>query len=148
MGEHAVRGVMTSHGDGIYKSDDGGQTWNPIGLSDSRHIAAIRIHPNNPDIIFVAVQGALYGPSQERGIYKSIDGGKSWRKVLYINTTTGGADICMDPNNPRIVYAALWDHQRTPWNIRSGGSGSGLFKSVDGGENWEKIGKRFTRGNR
>lgn len=139
MGEHTVRGVMTAHGDGVYKSEDGGNTWSSLGLFDSRHIAAIRIHPENPDIVFVAVQGALYGSSRERGVFKSIDGGKNWKKVLYINGTTGAADISIDPSNPKILYAGMWDHQRTPWNIRSGGSGSGIFKSSDGGENWEKL---------
>ncbi len=139
MGEHAVRGVMTSHGDGVYKSTDGGQTWKHIGLPDSRHIAAIRVHPQNPDLVYVAVQGALYGPSGQRGIYRSKDGGATWEKVLFINENTGAADLSMDLNNPRILYAGMWDHQRLPWKVRSGGTGSGLWKSTDGGDSWEKL---------
>ena len=139
MGEHAVRGVMTSHGDGVYKSTDGGKTWAYIGLPMSRHISAIRIHPTNPDLVYVAVQGALYGPTRARGIYKSDDGGRTWRRSLFIDKTTGACDLSMDINNPRILYAGMWDHQRTPWSIRSGGPGSGIYKSTDGGENWEKL---------
>lgn len=139
MGEHPVRGVMTSHGDGMYKSLDGGKTWKHIGLNLSRQIAAVRIHPGNPDIVYVAVQGAIYGPSEERGIYKSIDGGESWRKVLFVNNHTGASDLSIDWHNPRILYAGMWDHQRNPWSIRSGGSGSGLYKSTDEGETWFKL---------
>lgn len=141
MGEHAVRGVMTSHGDGLYKSVDGGKTWTFQGLPDSRHIAGIEIHPKDPDLVYVAVQGALYGPSTERGLYRSPNGGKTWERVLYVNPTTGASDISMDPKNPRILYAGMWDHQRKPWKIRSGGPGSGLYKSTDGGDNWEKLGQ-------
>ncbi len=141
MGEHAPRGVMTSYGDGVYKSTDAGKTWKKLGLELTRHIAAIRIHPANPDVVFVAAQGALHGPTTERGIYKSTDGGATWRKVLYVNETTGCADISMDMNNPRILYAAMWDHQRLPWEIRSGGPGSNLYKSTDGGETWALLTK-------
>jgi photosystem II stability/assembly factor-like uncharacterized protein len=140
MGEHAPRGVMSSHGDGVYKSNDGGKTWTHLGLSATRHISAIRVHPQNPDIVFVAAQGAVFGPNEERGIYKSEDGGRSWRKVLYIDANTGASDLSMDFSNPRVLYAGMWDHQRSPWHIRSGGPGSGLYKSTDGGENWRKIG--------
>ncbi len=139
MGEHPVRGVMTSHGDGMYKSTDGGKTWSHIGLPMSRHIAEIRIHPQNPDIVFVAVQGALHGPSADRGIYKTLDGGKTWKKIFYIDQNTGCADLSMDAHNPRILYAGMWDHRRTPWQVRSGGTGSGLYKSTDGGESWEQL---------
>ncbi len=139
MGEHAVRGVMTSHGDGVYKSTDAGRTWEHCGLEDSRHIAAIRIHPTNPELVYVAVQGELYGPSAERGIYRSTDGGGSWEQVLFVNDTSGAADLSMDGTNPRILYAATWDHQRLPWKIRSGGSGSGIHKSTDGGTTWKKL---------
>jgi photosystem II stability/assembly factor-like uncharacterized protein len=138
-GEHPVRGVMTSHGDGMYKSTDGGKSWKYSGLPDSRHIAEIRIHPNDPNLIFVAVQGALYGPSPERGVYKSTDGGETWRKVLFVNETTGASDLSMDASNPEILYAGMWDHQRFPWKIRSGGKGSGLYKSTDGGESWHRL---------
>ena len=139
MGEHAVRGVMTSHGDGVYKSYDGGKTWTHLGLVNARHIAAIRIHPQNPDQVYVAVQGAVHGPTEDRGIYRSNDGGLNWRKVLYVDENTGACDLSMDWHNPRILYAGMWDHRRTPWTIRSGGPGSGLYKSTDGGESWEKL---------
>ncbi|MEL7122846.1 MAG: glycosyl hydrolase, partial [Bacteroidota bacterium] len=138
-GEHPVRGVMTSAGDGVYKSYDGGSTWEHMGLIRSEHISSIVIHPDNPDWVYVAVQGSLYGDSESRGIYVTTDGGKSWKKSLYINSTTGSSDLSMDPNNPRILYAGMWDHQRTPWQIRSGGPGSGIYKSIDGGENWQKL---------
>lgn len=139
MGEHAVRGVMTSHGDGVYKSMDAGKTWLPLGLQDSRHISGIQIHPQNPNIVFVAVQGALFGDSEERGVYRSLDGGKTWEQVLYINASTGASDLSLDLHNPRILYAGMWDHRRSPWTIRSGGTGSGLYKSTDGGVNWQKL---------
>ena len=139
MGEHAVRGVMTSHGDGIYKSTDGGQTWQHSGLPDSRHIAAIRIHPQNPDLVYVAVQGGLWGPNQHRGVYRSKDGGVTWKKVLFVNENTGAADLSMDVTNPRILYAGMWDHQRFPWKVRSGGEGSSIWKSTDGGDTWERL---------
>jgi len=141
MGEHAARGVMTSMGDGVYKSEDAGATWKYMGLEQSRHIANIQIHPTNPDIFYVAVQGAQYGPSQERGIYKTIDGGTTWEKVLYVNDRVGAASLSMDMNNPRILYAAMWDHARTPWQMRSGGPGSGIYKSTNGGEDWTKLEK-------
>ncbi len=141
MGEHPVRGVMSSYGDGVYKSTDAGKTWKKMGLDLTRHIADICINPSNPDIVYVAAQGALYGPSEERGVYKSGDGGATWKKVLYVDEHTGCADLSVDMTNPRILYAAMWDHQRTPWEIRSGGKGSGLYKSTDGGETWKKIEK-------
>ncbi|MEP0987858.1 glycosyl hydrolase [Ekhidna sp.] len=139
MGEHAVRGVMTSSGDGVYKSTDAGKTWKHIGLDKSMHISDVIIHPANPDIVFVSVQGALYGPTSDRGVYKSTDGGISWRKVLFVDNKTGASSLSMDMTNPRILYAAMWDHQRYPWTVRSGGPGSGLYKSVDAGETWEKM---------
>lgn len=141
MGEHAPRGVMTSYGDGVYKSTDAGSTWTKIGLEDTQHISRIRIHPTNPDIVYVAAQGALYGPTQERGIYKSVDGGKIWKKVLYVNDLSGGVELSMDVNTPEVLYAAMWHHQRKPNQVVSGGPGSGLYKSVDGGETWAKIHK-------
>ena len=139
MGEHAPRGVMTSYGDGVYKSTDAGKTWKQLGLELTRHISNIRIHPSNPDIVYVGAQGALHGPSKERGIYKSEDGGKTWKNVLYVDENSGCVDLSMDMNNPRILYAAMWDHRRLPWAIQSGGKGSGLYKSTDGGETWTKI---------
>ncbi len=139
MGEHAVRGVMTSEGDGIYKSLDAGKTWEHIGLEDSKHISEIIIHPKNPDIVYVAVQGALYKSSQKKGIYKTEDGGATWKKILFVNENTGAADLSMDQTNSRILYAGMWDHQRLPWKIRSGGQGSGIYKSTDSGVNWERL---------
>jgi photosystem II stability/assembly factor-like uncharacterized protein len=141
MGEHAVRGVMSSYGDGVYKSTDAGKTWKKTGLDLTRQIADICINPTEPDVVYVAAQGATYGPSEERGVYKSVDGGTTWKKVLYVDEHTGCADLSMDMTNPRILYAAMWDHQRTPWEIRSGGKGSGLYKSTDAGETWKKIEK-------
>lgn len=139
MGEHAVRGVMSSYGDGVYRSTDAGKTWQHLGLSGTMHISRIIIHPENPDKIWVAAQGATFGPSRERGIYTSDDGGRSWRQILFVNPTTGASDLSIDLRNPRVIYAAMWDHQRKPWYIRSGGRGSGIYKSVDGGNNWEKL---------
>jgi photosystem II stability/assembly factor-like uncharacterized protein len=138
-GEHAVRGVMTSHGVGVYRSLDGGKSWEHVGLKNSKHISSIQIHPRNPDILFVAVQGAVHGPTQERGIYRSLDGGINWQRVLYVNETTGASGLSMDPENPRVLYAAMWDHIRYPWQVRSGGPGSGIYKSTDGGRNWGKV---------
>ncbi len=139
LGEHAPRGVMTSHGDGVYKSTNAGKTWSKLGLALTRHIAGISIHPQNPEVVYVAAQGALHGPSKERGVYKSEDGGKTWKNTLFVDENTGCADIKMDMNNPRILYAAMWDHRRTPWQVISGGKGSGLYKSTDAGETWKKI---------
>lgn len=139
MGEHAVRGVMTHHGDGVYKSTDAGKTWKKIGLDHSQHIARIVIHPKDPNTVFVAVQGALYSKSSQRGIYKSTDGGVTWKNVLYVDEKTGCAELSMDMNNPTILYAAMWEHGRLPWKVISGGPGSGLYKSTDGGEHWEKM---------
>ena len=138
-GEHAVRGVMTSYGDGVYKSVDGGTTWKNIGLEQSRHISEICIHPTNPDIVYVGAQGTVHGPNNERGVFKSTDGGAHWKKVLYINDSTGIASLSMDMNNPRILYAAAWEHRRFPWTVSSGGKGSSLWKSVDEGETWTKL---------
>jgi photosystem II stability/assembly factor-like uncharacterized protein len=139
MGEHAVRGVMTHHGDGVYKSTDTGKSWKKIGLDATQHISRIIVHPKNADIIYVAAQGALYSNSKERGVYKSTDGGATWKKVLYVDEKTGAAELSMDWNNPRIMYAAMWEHGRRPWKVISGGPGSGLHKSTDGGETWEKM---------
>lgn len=139
MGEHAVRGVMTHHGDGVYKSTDAGKTWKKTGLELTQHISRIVIHPKDPNIVYVAAQGALYSKSKERGIYKSVDGGITWKNVLYVDDKTGCAEISMDMNNPMILYAAMWEHGRLPWKVISGGTGSGLYKSTDAGEHWEKM---------
>ena len=149
MGEHAARGVMTSMGDGVYISLDAGKTWTNKGLKNSRHISDIIIHPQDPNIIYVSVQGAQYGKSEDRGIYKTIDGGESWKNILFISDSTGASSLSMDMNNPRVLYASMWDHQRKSWQMISGGSNSGLYKSVNSGETWsnlsdglpEKIGK-------
>jgi photosystem II stability/assembly factor-like uncharacterized protein len=139
MGEHAPRAVMTSYGDGVYKSTDAGKTWKNIGLKNTQHISRVVIHPKDPNIIFVAAQGALYGPNKERGIFKSVDGGVSWNKILYVNSLTGCSELSMDYNNPLVMYAAMWEHQRLPWKVISGGPGSGLYKTTDGGETWNQI---------
>ena len=139
MGEHAPRAVMTSYGDGVYKSTDAGKTWKSMGLKATQHISRIVIHPKNPDILFVAAQGALYGPNKERGIFKSEDGGISWNRILYVNDLTGCSELSMDYNNPLVMYAAMWEHQRLPWKVISGGPGSGLYKTTDGGKSWKKI---------
>lgn len=139
MGEHAARGVMTSMGDGVYKSTDAGKTWKHIGLDQTRHISDIIIDPTNPDIVFVSAQGAQYGPSSQRGIYKSIDGGDTWKNVLFADNTTGASDLTMDMTNPTILYAAMWQHRRFPWVMESGGKNSGIYKSVDGGDTWKQL---------
>ena len=139
MGEHAARGVMTSMGDGVYKSTDAGKTWKHIGLDNSRHISDVIIHPTNPDIIYVTAQGSQYGPSSERGVYRTIDGGKNWERMLYVNENTGASSLSMDMNNPRILYAAMWQHRRYPWVMESGGDDSGLYKSTDGGTTWNQM---------
>ncbi len=139
MGEHAARGVMTSMGDGVYKSTDAGRTWKHIGLDKTRHISDVIIDPTNPNIIFVAAQGAQYGPSSQRGIYRSTDGGATWKRTLYINENTGASDVSMDMKNPSILYAAMWQHRRYPWYMESGGKDSGLYKSTDGGSTWKKM---------
>jgi photosystem II stability/assembly factor-like uncharacterized protein len=139
MGEHAPRGVMTSYGDGVYKSHDAGKTWKRIGLEKTQQISRIVIHPKNPDIVFVAAQGAVNGPTQDRGIYKSVNGGDTWTRVLYVNDLTGCAELSMDVHNPQVMYASMWHHQRLPWKVISGGPGSGLYKTHDGGSTWQKI---------
>ena len=139
MGEHAPRGVMTSYGDGVYKSIDAGKTWMHMGLKETQHISRIRIHPTNPDIVYVAAQGALYGPNKERGIFKSEDGGKTWKNVLFVNELTGCSELSMDPKIPETLYATMWEHQRKPNQVVSGGAGSGVYKSTDSGKTWKKI---------
>ncbi len=139
MGEHAPRGVMSSYGDGVYKSTDSGKTWKKMGLENTQHIARIIIHPDNPDIVYVAAQGALFGPNAERGVFKTTDGGSNWEKILYVNELTGASELSMDPTAPDILYAAMWEHQRTPFKVISGGPGSGLYKSTDGGRSWKQI---------
>ncbi|MEL6110848.1 MAG: glycosyl hydrolase, partial [Planctomycetota bacterium] len=141
MGEHAPRGVMTSHGDGVYKSTDGGKTWEHLGLEETEHIARIVIHPKNPDVVYVAAQGSLHAPSESRGIYRTTDGGENWERVHFVNELTGCSELSMDLSNPRVLYATMWEHQRKPWIVISGGEGSGVYKSTDGGDSWEAIHK-------
>ncbi len=138
-GEHAVRGVMTSYGDGVYKSTDAGKTWKNIGLANTRHIADVVVHPNNPDVVYIAAQGTVHGPNNDRGVYKSTDAGATWRKTLFINDSTGVSSLAMDMNNPRILFAATWQHQRLPWKVVSGGNGCAIYKSTDAGETWTKL---------
>jgi photosystem II stability/assembly factor-like uncharacterized protein len=137
-GESAIRSNV-SHGDGVYKSTDSGHTWRNIGLADTRHIGDIVLHPRNPDIVYVAALGHAWGRNEERGVFRSRDGGKNWEKILYRNDHTGAIDIAMDPNNPDTIYAALWDTQRYPWALVSGGPDSGIWKSTDGGDTWTDI---------
>ncbi|MGC1516740.1 MAG: glycosyl hydrolase, partial [Maribacter sp.] len=131
MGEHAARGVMTSMGDGIYKSTDAGKTWEHMGLDESRHISDVIIDPSNPNVVYVAAQGAQYGPSAQRGIYKSTDGGETWENVLFVDNNTGASSLSMDMTNPAILFAAMWEHRRYPWTMESGGKNSGIYKSTD-----------------
>ncbi len=138
MGEAPIRGNV-SHGDGVYKSVDAGKTWKHTGLSDTRHISRIRIHPRNPDLVYVAALGHVYGPSKERGIFRSKDGGEKWENILFRSGKAGAIDLILDPTNPRIVYATFWEAYRTPYSLVSGGPGSGLFKSVDGGDTWKEL---------
>ena len=139
-GEHAVRGQSSSYGDGVYRSTDAGRTWTRRGLEATKQIAAVRVHPTSPDLVYVAAQGDRWKPTSDRGIYRSTDGGATWRLVLGgANGTSGASDLSMDPTNPRILYAAFWDHQRLPWQVRSGGPGSGIWKSSDGGDSWTRL---------
>ncbi len=138
MGEACIRGNV-SHGDGVYRSNDGGQSWQHCGLEATRHIARVRVHPRDEDVVYVAAFGHAFGPNQERGIYRTRDGGQSWELVLFRNERTGAADLSMDPNNPRVLYAALWEAQRYPYQLISGGEGSGIFKSTDGGDTWDEL---------
>ncbi|MGA9768208.1 MAG: glycosyl hydrolase [Blastocatellia bacterium] len=138
MGETPIRGNV-SHGDGVYKSTDAGKTWRRVGLEDSRQISRVRVHPKNPDIVYVASQGHVWGPNDQRGIFKSTDGGKNWQRVLFRDNKSGATDLIIDPTNPNVLYAALWEVYRKPWTLESGGAGSGLFKSTDGGDTWNEI---------
>lgn len=139
-GEKTIRGNV-SYGYGMWKTTDAGKTWKAIGLKDSRHIPRIRIHPKNPDIVYAGVLGDVFKSSEERGVYKSVDGGLTWKRVLFANADAGVVDLAMDPNNPRILYASTWRIRRTPYSLESGGEGSALWKSTDGGDTWENISK-------
>ena len=137
-GEGTLRGNV-SEGFGIWRSDDGGRNWRNLGLKDTRHILRIIVHPKNPDIVWVAAIGHLFGPNEERGIFKTIDGGKTWKKVLYVNDQAGASDLVIEPGNPLVLYAGTWRILRTPYSMESGGQGSGLWKSIDGGNTWKNI---------
>lgn len=138
MGEAHIRGNVVA-GDGVYKSTDGGRSWAHLGLRDTRHIGRIRVHPKNPDIVYVAALGHAFGPNPERGVYRSVDGGRTWENILRRDEETGAIDLALDVTNPRHLLASLWQARRYPYKLESGGPGSGLFRSVDGGDTWEEI---------
>ena len=138
MGESCIRGNVC-HGDGVYKSTDAGKTWAHLGLEDTRHISRIRVHPKDSSLVYVAALGDAFGPNSQRGLFRSKDGGKSWEQVLTQGEGTGAIDLSMDQRNPRNLYVAFWEAQRTPWSLSSGGPGSGLFKSTDGGDTWTEL---------
>ena len=135
-----------SYGNGLYKTTDGGSNWQKIGLENSERIASIVVNPENSNEIYVAAMGALWGDNQERGVFKSMDGGQTWEKVLYVNPRTGCADLLMDPRNPSVLYASMWEFRRTGWSFDSGGENSALYKSIDGGKTWDKIHNGFPEG--
>ncbi|MBA2687979.1 MAG: glycosyl hydrolase, partial [Gemmatimonadaceae bacterium] len=137
-GEHTIRGNV-SLGDGMFKSSDAGKTWKAIGLGDSHQISRVRVHPTDPNIVYVSVQGHVWGPSRERGVFKTTDGGATWKNVLFRNDSTGASDLVLDASNPAVLYAGMWQANRTPWKLVSGGAGSGLFKSTDAGETWTEL---------
>src|SRR5680860_369148 len=141
MGESEFRGNIMQ-GDGIYKSIDAGKTWENIGLKDSQTVSRVRIHPTNPNIVYVSVLGHPFGPNEERGVFKTTDGGESWNKVLYKGPEAGAADLIIDPNNPEVIYASIWQVYRKPWKMWGGGGASGLFKSTNGGDTWIELSKK------
>ena len=138
MGESPIRGNV-SHGDGVYKSMDGGKTWKHIGLEDTRQIPRIRVHPRNPDLVYVAALGHVFGPNDQRGVFRSRDGGKTWEKILSRGNKAGAIDLILDPTNANILYAGFWEVYRKPWTLESGGPGGGIFKSTDGGDTWTEL---------
>jgi TonB family protein len=137
-GSACIRGNV-SPGDGIYKSTDAGQTWSHTGLDDVGQIGAIHVHPRDPEVVYVAALGRAFGPNRDRGVFRSTDGGSTWEKVLYLSDSTGVVDLSMDPQNPRVLFAAAWRGERKPWTIISGGGESGIYRSTDGGDTWAKI---------
>ena len=138
MGESCIRGNVT-HGDGVYRSTDAGKSWRHLGLDDTRHIARVRVHPKDPDLVYVAALGHAFGPNEERGVFRSSDGGGTWERVLYKSDGAGAADLSIDPNNPRNMFASIWQARREPHTFTSGGPDSGLHRSTDGGDNWTDI---------
>lgn len=129
----------TSWGNGVYRSDDGGESWEHLGLEGTRHIAEVQVHPRNPDVVYVAASGDLWNASEERGVYRSFDGGRNWRKVLHVDEDTGAIDLVLNFDNPDVVYAAMYQRRRTAWGFNGGGPGSGIYRSTDGGDTWEKM---------
>ncbi len=138
MGEACLRGNL-SHGDGVYKSVDAGKTWTRVGLEETRHVGAVVVHPANADLVYVAAVGHAFGPNPQRGVFRSRDGGGNWERVLFVDENTGAVALAMDPSNPRVLFAGMYQVRRTPWGFDSGGPGSGLWKSTDGGDTWKKI---------
>jgi photosystem II stability/assembly factor-like uncharacterized protein len=141
MGEAPVRGVSSSEGDGVYKSVDAGRRWVHLGLAATKTISRVIVHPTDENLVYVAAQGSRWAPSTERGIYRSADGGKTWKKIFYVDSLSGPSELSMDPTNPKVLYAGTWDHQRLPWKVRSGGPGSGIWKTTDGGDTWVRLTK-------
>lgn len=138
MGESCIRGNF-SHGDGVYKSTDAGKTWRRVGLEDTRIIGRVRIHPKNPDIVYVAALGHAAGTNEQRGVFRTKDGGQTWQRVFFKSNKAGAVDLVLDPSNPNVIYASIWEAKRTPYSMESGGLDSGLFKSTDGGDTWTEI---------
>ena len=145
MGEVCIRHNVSA-GDGIYGSVDGGRTWKHLGLRNAGQIGTIRVHPDDPDLVYAAVFGHAFGPNPERGVFRSSDGGDTWQRVLFVSEEVGAADLAMDPSNPRILYATMWEAVRKPWTLSSGGEGSGLFRSMDGGDTWEGLTRGLPQG--
>ena len=145
MGEAPIRGNV-SHGDGVWRSTDAGRTWKHLGLAATQQISALRVHPKDPDVAWVAAQGKVWGPSEERGVYRTKDGGRTWTRILFVDANTGASDLSVDPSNPRILYAGMWQVVRRPWELVSGGAGSSLFRSDDGGDTWKKLAKGLPEG--
>ena len=140
MGEPQMRNNV-AWGDGVYKSIDGGETWTHLGLADTHHISQVRIHPSNPDIVYVGAYGHAFGPNEERGVFKTTDGGKTWKKILYKSPTAGVIDLFLNPSRPDELFASVWEFDRKAWGPKTGGAESGLWKTTDGGQNWTDISK-------
>ena len=138
MGESTIR-LDVTHGDGVYRSTDAGRSWKSLGLEDTRHISRVRIHPTDPDVVYVAALGHAFGPNEMRGVFRSVDGGEEWERVLYVSENAGAADLTMDANNPRFMLAAIWQTRRSFWNMSSGGPDSGIWRTMDGGDTWEDV---------